>query len=163
MKKRIKRTDKNMLIVIGWALIIAGWLANHWLSEIRDRRKEVRSALDSFHSKVESLRDEAIKFHVGKEYNENIANSLLMTISKLEVIALRLRLLNEENVARLFKGTRQAITLNNFESSSFICLPMHSSIIIDIEISVEDISSTMESAYSYEYPINFPFYNFKNN
>lgn len=76
-----------------------GWLANHWLSEIRDRRKEVRGQLDALLESLDELRDDALQFHMGKEYDQPKADSVLMALRKIEGAALRAAIVEETTVA----------------------------------------------------------------
>lgn len=135
-----------------------GWLANHWLSEIRDRRKEVRGQLDALLESLDELRDDALQFHMGKEYDQPKADSVLMALRKIEGAALRAAIVEETTVAVGVKKIRQAITLENFEVAVFATQNYSDQIITKIQLAVEDFSGAFEAAYSRKYPNRFPYY-----
>lgn len=145
-------------VVAGWALIILGWLTNHWLSELRDRRKEIRAQLDALHELLQSILQDATAFHTGKEWDGSFVSKIKIQLRKLESSALRLSLVNDFHVGGLVKQVRQAISLENFEPSDFISQNVASDLVLGIELAVEEMANVMEGAYAAAYPRHFPFY-----
>ena len=157
----ISSSGDSWLTLVGWGIVVTGWLANHWLSEIRDRRKEVRGQLDAVLNAIETLRGEAIDFHLNEQYQRPEADALRMAIRKIEGANLRLNLIEERSVAVHVKRIRQSITLKNFEPSDFKAQPYSGEIITEIQLEIEDLAATLESAYSRKYPNHFPYYSRK--
>ncbi len=147
--------------VLGWLFIILGWLANHYLSEIRDRRKEIRSQIDNLIQSLDKFREEAINFHSSENFDSQSASNLKLSLRKIEGAALRVSIIDEQLVGLLVKRVRQAATLKNFEPSDFQTQIYSSDIINSIQLTVEDYIATLESGYSRKYPNKFPYYNFK--
>ncbi len=160
LENAISTQDAIWPTILGWFIIVIGWLANHFLSEVRDRRKEVRNQIDELIQSLDKFREDAIKFHSAEIFDEQSASNLKFSLRKIEGAALRMSMLEERDIGILVKRIRQAATLKNFEPSDFQPQKYSSGIMSSVQLEVEEFIASIEGCYSRKYPNRFPYYRF---
>jgi len=139
-------------------LAVFGWLATHLFSEARERRKEVRERLDKLVERIVGLEDDARAFHSAAEYDEHAANAILYELDRLERSATRVQALNIDALVPMLIHHRRAITLQNFDASSFKTQAGSSEIFADIASASADFEDELERQYGVRYPSRFPYF-----
>lgn len=146
------------LEAIPWLLVVIGWMATHLLSEARERRKSVRERFDKLVAHVVALEAAGRSFHMAQQYDETAANAILASLDRLERMADRSQALDMDALVPLLIHHRRALTLKNFDSSSFQAQPGSSDILADIADATSDFEDDIERQYVRRYPSNFPYF-----
>jgi hypothetical protein len=144
--------------LFGLTSIIVGWFATHLFSEARERRKEARSQLDKLIERLIKLQSSTLGFHTQATFQPNVADELLTEIARIERILSRTPLAASGEMSGLIKEYRRAISLRNFEKTSFQQQEIGSDILVGISIAAQDIEDHLEERYLARYPSKFPFF-----
>lgn len=132
---------------IGWTILVVGWVCVHSLTKKRELRKEVRNSIDAYMELLYDLEKDAREFHQGPTYNEDLARKLQFkikrNIAKLDRYPLSLLAVKDTSKMEL----RQAITIKNFDSSTFTQQLPHNFIFTEIAESIDAIEDTLETNY----------------
>ena len=107
------------IAAIPWIIAAIGWVATHFLSESRERRKEVRSQLDKVLDRLSKLEESAREFHTSAQYDAKKATSIVFEIDRIERFLHRLAVINVDDLVPVIIHHRRAITFKNFDKSSF--------------------------------------------
>ena len=78
------RPEMDWLASIPWIVAAAGWAFNHFLSEARERRKEVRSQIDKLFEQLYKIEQDARAFHSAAAYDSVKAGEVNSKIQILE-------------------------------------------------------------------------------
>lgn len=148
----------RLIEVIGISSIVVGWFATHMFSEARERRKELRSQLDKLLEMLVSLENEALSFHLAKEFNAATARDLTGQIDRIERVIGRFPLADEKEIGALLVQHRRSITLHNFDSSSFATQLVGSDLLADVTDASRDLEDYLEERYGANYPSRFPYF-----
>lgn len=139
--------------VITWLVIITGWYVVNDKNNDREKRKEVRSLIDSIQNMLDDIEKEAIQYHTNNQSEElsfqikrNLNNNLS---SKVKVLKLKGFEIGKCDKYR--KKLRQAITLNNFDTNGFQPQSFTSEIIRDILTSKGNFINEIEKCFSKNY------------
>lgn len=139
--------------VITWLVVITGWYVVNDKNNDREKRKEVRSLIDSIKNMLDDIEKEAIQYHTNNQSEElsfqikrNLNNNLS---SKVKVLKLKGFEIGKCDKYR--KKLRQAITLNNFDTNGFQPQPFTSEIIRDILTSKGNFINEIEKCFSKNY------------
>jgi hypothetical protein len=147
------------LSVAGFAVIVAiiGWAATHLFSEARERRKEVRSNLDKAFALIDDLRKDAGTFHQSETFGESAAQDLQTRIYRLQRFLTRVPILDSMDVSEKIKGVRKAVTLRNFDRSTFLQQQAGSDVLEEIADACAGLEDELDLQYGYHYPHHFPY------
>lgn len=140
--------------VVTWVLIVCGWVVVHYLSAVRDRQREIAALAEAVEVEISKLALDAVAFHFRDTHDFQASVSITSKISR---ISRRLQVgpLSRLNVpAGLVVALRQAITLRNFDASSFKKLNQDAKQIRDIGQAAEDLSGSVEDLYATRYLAN---------
>lgn len=148
----------SWLASIPWLLAIFGWLATHLFSEARERRKEVRSQLDKQLDRLLKIEELARDFHKAPAYDEKKVDSILSELSRLERALQRVPRLKNDAFVPVLVHLRRAITLVNFDKSSFCMQESTSEQLSEINSSIQDFEDEIEMQYQQFYPSEFPYF-----
>ena len=139
--------------VITWLAVITGWYVVNDKNNDREKRKEVRSLIDSIQNMLDDIEKEAIQYHTNNQSEElsfqikrNLNNNLS---SKVKVLKLKGFEIGKCDKYR--KKLRQAITLNNFDTNGFQPQSFTSEIIRDILTSKGNFINEIEKCFSKNY------------
>lgn len=139
--------------VITWLVVITGWYVVNDKNNDREKRKEVRSLIDSIQNMLDDIEKEAIQYHTNNQSEElsfqikrNLNNNLS---SKVKVLKLKGFEIGKCDKYR--KKLRQAITLNNFDTNGFQPQSFTSEIIRDILTSKGNFINEIEKCFSKNY------------
>lgn len=138
--------------VITWLIVIGGWLIVNHQNNGRERRKEVRQAIDKLCLKIEEVERTARAFHQS-DYNAEVADELKLTINKIIRGIARLEILDLKILSRNAIHLRKSITLNNFDTSNHIPLNGTQQQLADISDAADNLIGAMESAYIKRYAL----------
>jgi hypothetical protein len=152
-------------VVVPWILVIVGWWIADKTANERECRKEMRSLLDVLIKVASETEDRARAYHVearrpGLEKEAEIKAGFARLSSILATA-------NDRKLceARYFGGAppsasllrsrvfqfRQAATLNNFESSSFVQQAASSDLLSEISAKRDDLVNDVERAFTLRY------------
>ena len=139
-------------------LVIIGWAATHFLSEARERRKEVRARLDTAHKGLRDLQVSAEKFHTAVTHDAGQARNLTAEIHWFQRSLRRISILDEDELAPFLVGLRRSVTLRNFDASDFVTQSGHSDVLTGIADAIGDLEDELERQYVRQYPVSFPYF-----
>jgi len=139
--------------VITWLVVITGWYVVNDKNNDREKRKEVRSLIDSIQNMLDDIEKESIQYHTNKQSEElsfQIKRNLNNNLSS-KVNVLKLRGFEIGKCDKYRKQLRQAITLKNFDTNDFQPQAFSSEIIRDILISKGNFINEIEKCFSKNY------------
>lgn len=139
--------------VITWLVVITGWYVVNDKNNDREKRKEVRSLIDSIQNILDDIEKEAIQYHTNDQSEElsfqikrNLNNNLS---SKVKILKLKGFEIGKCDKYR--KQLRQAITLNNFDTEKFEPQAFTSEIVRDILNRKGNFINEIETCFSKNY------------
>jgi hypothetical protein len=139
--------------VITWLLVILGWLLVNRQNNIREKRKEIRSLLDKIQSFLDEIEYQAIQYHTSQQSDE-LAFQLKRNLNKKfqnKLSVLKLRNLDIQNCYPHLKQLRQAVTLENFDTSGFKPKNISDDVIKNIWLAKENLSQELERCFAKKY------------
>lgn len=146
------------IAAIPWIIAAIGWVATHFLSESRERRKEVSSQLDKVLDRLSKLEESAREFHTSAQYDAKKATSIVFEIDRIERFLHRLAVINVDDLVPVIIHHRRAITFKNFDKSSFSPVDFNSRMITDISFATQEFEDDIEGQYRVSYPPKFPYF-----
>jgi len=138
---------------VPWGLVIIGWLLVNKQNNFRETRKELRARIDNFKAQIDELEDLSVEHHTSVQNSLHCAKikRLLVKLQKeLDVIRESLSL---DNYSVKLIRLRQAVTLRNFESSTYQPVSASDPIISEIGRASDDLRYLVESAYASEFKL----------
>ncbi|MCX7091894.1 MAG: hypothetical protein NTY50_00365 [Methylobacter sp.] len=139
--------------IVTWLLVISGWLLVNHQNNVREKRKEIRTILDKTQSFLDEVEIEAIKYHTSQESSDlafQLKRSLNQKLrNRLDILALRN--LNIEKCYPHLKKLRQAVTLENFDTSSFKPQNLEDDVIKNIWLAKDKLSQELEKSFATRY------------
>jgi hypothetical protein len=154
----MKRAMSDTLGLVTLVLVVLGWGATHVLSEARERRKDDRKRIDTSLELLDKAQTDAVNFHTSASFDSALSFSLIARLSKLERGLARLPLSNQDALNAYIIRHRRAITLENFDASSFKQLSPTDILLSDINSSTADLENEIEQQYVIRYPSKFPYF-----
>ena len=129
-----------------WFLVVFGWIITHWLTSRREQRKEIRSKLDEIRKKLIELEKAAIDFHTSDSFFIEKSRAITLSISRIS------NEIERESKIKIdtsyFRGElRRAITLKNFDRSSFEKKDYDSPLLSKIADSHDQLVGRLEMNY----------------
>ena len=113
LKKKKIMQEVNLSIII----IIIGWIVVDRLSARRERKKEWREFARQTASFVDKIEDDALIYHCANSRDQQLEKKIKLDLEELDM---RLTLLTKKLGMKLSVSSfRSAITLENFETSTF--------------------------------------------
>lgn len=131
---------------VTWLLVVVGWLIVNWQNNRREERKEIRTALNQIYTDIENLQKKATKYHKSATRNVKLETKIIVMERKLSEHLSYLRL-RDSSFGPSYSLFIDAITLNNFESPTFVQQTSPSEILENIQ----DYSIELESALELEF------------
>jgi hypothetical protein len=138
---------------VTWILVITGWWLVNRQNNIREKRKEIRTLLDKIQNTLDEIESQAIKYHTA-EKSDDLAFALKRSLNKKfpnKLAILKLRDLEVENCYLFLKQLRQAITLENFDTSDFEIKKISDDLVKNIWLSKEHLSQELEKSFARKY------------
>ncbi|SJM92555.1 hypothetical protein [Crenothrix polyspora] len=135
---------------ITYALVIAGWFFVDWRNNKRELRKEKRSLIDRTHVDINSIESKAVEYHQGAHNNEQLSKEIKILLDRLIKVITREKLISNNNF-RKYSDFKRAITLNNFDSSSYICQPDNSELLDKIYSTKDNLVHEIEMKFSNDF------------
>lgn len=140
--------------IVTWLLVVGGWLIVNWQNNTRERRKEVRTALDKLSARLDQLEKDAIKYHTSSQPQYDEANHIKIELQRIKKQINHLHILalefEEDGMVKL----RQSITLKNFDTHTFSPQPPYSPILSGISSAKDVVIDRLESAFSTKFRIS---------
>ena len=137
--------------VVTWLLVILGWVLVHYLTTVRERRKDIGEAVAGLVDRIYELEDDAIKFHKAESFDHFAARDIVTEVSRVSMdlvtapfSALRIR-------PDLMKQVRRSMTLQNFEEARFKSLPANNQVIGKIGAAADDLARAVRGQYHDRY------------
>ncbi len=136
--------------VITWALVLGGWAYVDRANNQRETRKELRSIIDDLQQFLNELETNAVTYHTSVNSNADLAATIRRSLYR--VLTSKVNLLKERGIdvyalAYPVQSLRSAITLNNFDTKSFVPLSLSDNIVRDIGVAKDDLSDSLELEY----------------
>jgi len=139
--------------IVTWVIVIAGWWLVNRQNNIREKRKEIRTLLDKIQSLLDEIESQAIQYHTSQQPSDlafQLKRSLNQKLhNRLDI--LKLRSLNVNNCYPLLKQFRQAVTLKNFDTSSFKPQNISDDLIKNIWLAKDKLSHELENSFASKY------------
>lgn len=154
-------TERSFLEGIPWAIAVVGWACTHLFSEARERRKEVRSQLDKAYEQLQKLEQDSRSFHCAEKFDSVKSGDLTTRIFTFERTLQRIKIVRTDSLNPYIIALRRAVTLENFELSSFQPQQQTSPLLLEISAAAEDLEQALEHRYSCRYPNHFPYFTFR--
>lgn len=130
---------------MSWLLVLVGWYVVHLTTLQRERRKENRDFSSQVVDDLYTLSRNGRKFHLSKQYDEEIAFDIVQSLGRT-FRTVNLEPISELKIdARKLMAVRMAVTLNNFDKSSFVRQDASSELVREIALSIEDLASEIET------------------
>jgi hypothetical protein len=95
------------LAVLGWAIIVIGWLYNNNQSNMRENRKELRSSLDNIINEIDDVHKKAIEYYT-KSPKDSGELAFHIKVSQARLIS------KVERLSKLHEGHFKAMPLVHF-------------------------------------------------
>jgi len=154
------RPEMDWASSIPWIVAAAGWAFTHFLSEARERRKEVRSQIDKLYEQLYKIEQDARAFHCGATYDSTKSGEVSSKIQILERSMARVPIFVMDRFTSYIIRLRRAVTMKNFDRSDFEQQPQESDILQDIFFASQEIEDEMERQYRDNYRATFPYFKF---
>ena len=140
--------------IVTWLLVIAGWLLVNHQNNIREKRKEIRSILDKIQSLLDEIEFQAVNYHTGQE-SSDLAFQLKRSLNqklrdRLDI--LKLRNIDVKKCYSLLIKFRQAVTLENFDTTSYKAQNLNDDLIKNIWLAKDRLSQEFEKSFANRYP-----------
>jgi hypothetical protein len=137
-----------------WVLIIAGWLIVNHQNNIREKRKEIRVTLDKMQFFLDEVEIQAIQYHTNQA-SSDLAFQLKRSLNqklrdRLEI--LKIRNLDVKKCYPLLIKFRQAVTLENFDTSNYKAQNLNDDLIKNILLAKDRLSQEFEKSFAKRYP-----------
>lgn len=105
-----------------WAallLVTFGWIVSHTSANTRERRKEIRAAVDQFRDVISKLKERSVSYHTSDNHSPLLAMEIKSDLMRLSLIGNFQRHLNAgETFDRIIAELHDVITFENFDSAS---------------------------------------------
>lgn len=124
--------DAIVGVIVSGVLVVIGWGVTHFLNVKREKRAELRKAGKEIVSQVEECQKLAIAYHTAEKRNIELEKQIIMLLERIDVKTSIL--CSKLNLPDDFWKLKQAITKDNFETSSFIQKDTHDKLIKNIYI-----------------------------
>ena len=139
--------------IVTWLIVILGWAFVNHQNNLREKRKEIRSLIDSVNVQLNEIELLAIKYHTN-EATEELAFQLKRSLSqqllsKFKVLELRGFKIGSCDTYR--KQLRKSVTLKNFDTNDYQVQGFSSEIVKDIWLTKDRLTHEMEKCFSRNY------------
>ena len=139
--------------IVPWVIVIAGWWLVNRQNNIREKRKEIRTIIDKVQSLLDEVESQAIQYHTNQESSDlafQLKRSLNQKLrNRLDI--LKLRSLDVEKCYPLLKQFRQAVTLENFDTSNFKPQNISDDLIKNVWVAKDKLSHELEKSFASKY------------
>lgn len=153
-------STSNLVDAIPWIVAAIGWGATHFLSEARERRKEVRAQIDKISEKLSKLQDAAMNFHTADRYDERAATGILSDIDRIERHVSRISRFDTDCFNAVIIQHRRAVTYRNFDKSTFSQQTFDGELLVEVNSATQSFEDELEAQYRISYPSKFPYFKF---
>ena len=148
--QEVTNMDWSWTQIVTWLIVISGWWLVNRQNNIREKRKEIRALIDKVLFLIDEIEQQAIHYHTKAEMSDEIAFQLKRGLhqklrDKLKI--LNLREINTDSCSQPLKELRQAITLKNFDTTSFAQQNLSSNIITNIWFARDKLSQEVEKCF----------------
>lgn len=145
-----------LLAQIGtWVIVVIGWLIVNNQNNNRERRKEIRQAIDKIVKKIEEIEQDALQFHQSA-FDDSSARALLLSLDKNSRSIAWLKIVESEIYKKSIISFRRSITLNNFDPTTHVALDGNNAQLARISAAAENLVDLLESAYAAQYLRKMP-------
>lgn len=128
-------------------VVIVGWFFVDWRTNKRELRKEKRSLIDKIHVDLDLIEKKAIEYHQATHANEQVGKEVKILLDRLIKVLNRENLISRKDFGK-FSAFKKAITLNNFDSSTFICQPDNSELLDKIYATKDILTHIIETNFN---------------
>lgn len=140
--------------ILTWLLIIAGWVIVNHQNNIREKRKEIRVTLDKIQIFLDEIENQAIQYHTVEASNDlsfQLKRNLNQKLrDKLKI--LKTRNLDVKTCNSHLTKFRQAVTLDNFDTSNYKTQTLNDDLIKNILLTKDRLSQEFEQSFAKRYP-----------
>ena len=105
--------------IVPWLLVIIGWFFVDARNNKRELRKEKRALIDKINVDLNAIEKIAVEYHQNDYANVKMSQEIKISLDRVVKILNREKLLAQKDYKK-FIEFRQAITLDNFDSNSFV-------------------------------------------
>ncbi|MFK7603325.1 hypothetical protein ACI3L1_14060 [Deinococcus sp. SM5_A1] len=144
---------RDYIALISAVLALTALYLNNYYANQRERRKEFRGRLDKINSYIEDMREIAFSFFT-QDYSLKDSEKILYSFETLyRMIQSTHHFSNDESISGSFTNYKRAVTLNNFDKSSFSIQREDADILKEIYYSSESLIERLEEIYSRKFPL----------
>jgi hypothetical protein len=133
--------------IVPWVLVIIGWFFVDERNNRRELRKEKRALIDKINVDLNSIEKIAVEYHQNDHANVKTSQEIKISLDRVVKILKREKLLTQKDYKK-FIEFRQAITLNNFDSSGFVTQLDNSELLQNIYLTKDDLLHVMEIKFN---------------
>lgn len=131
-------------------IVIAGWFFVDWRTNKRELRKEKRALIDKIHLDLNAIEQKAVAYHQSTHSNEQLGKEIKVLLNRLISVLNREKLISQDDFSS-FSNFRKAITLNNFDSSAFVCQPDNSELLDRIYAAKDQLIHNIETKFNTDF------------
>lgn len=131
--------------LITWILVIGGWIAVHFATLSRERRKESREAVSKIIDDLRLIESLAVVFNTSDKYDFSCSVSLIWRVDRAIKTLQRVPLKTLHIPTELLTRFRQALTTNT-DKSSFLAQAHDSEIVNEIHHITDELIDEIEVA-----------------
>lgn len=136
--------------IVTWVIVIIGWLIVNHQNNNRERRKEIRQAIDKIVNRIEEIEQDALRFHQSS-FDGGSARKLLLSLDKTGRSITWLRMVGTEEYKKSIVSFRRSITLKNFDPTAHVALGSNDSQLARISAAADNLVNLLENAYAAQY------------
>lgn len=133
--------------VVTWLIVFFGWVIVDRQHHNREERKEVRAALDTLEKMLDDLELKSIEFHQAALFDKKEAGRIQSSIQRVQSRIRRLPFGQDQDVNTGIIEIRRAITLRNFEVSSFTSQPEDGEISVTVSASRDFLMNVLDEQF----------------
>lgn len=139
--------------IVPWVLVIIGWFFVDERNNRRELRKEKRALIDKINVDLNSIEKIAVEYHQNNYANVKMSQEIKISLDRVVKILNREKLLAQKDYKKFIKF-RQAITLDNFDSNSFVVQLDGAELLQNIYLTKDDLLHAMETKFNNDFRRN---------
>jgi hypothetical protein len=139
--------------IVPWVLVIIGWFFVDERNNRRELRKEKRALIDKINVDLNSIEKIAVEYHQNNYANVKMSQEIKISLDRVVKILNREKLLAQKDYKKFIKF-RQAITLDNFDSNSFVVQLDGAELLQNIYLTKDDLLHAMEKKFNNDFRRN---------
>ncbi len=137
--------------VVTWVLVVLGWVLVHYLTTVRERRKEVAEIVSALIDRIYELEERAVKFHSANTFDDFGARAIVTDVTRIAMDLVTPPFSVFGIAPERVKRMRQSMTYWNFEAARFSPQSATSDLIGKIGSTTDDLARAVRKKYHDRY------------